>query len=141
MDYGMVTGNGHVQDAAARAIMGEQNPTRPHVVDLLEEQNKLLHDLLQTVSSAARPPREAIASLVPNGDYTLQDYGYNHISIFCATAATIIVKVPGLPAYSAPLEQGWTQIDLKYGVVLQSGDANTYPIIISHRDDAIGGAL
>lgn len=138
---GMIAGE--AAPVVRRTAMGEENPTRPNHIDLLEEQNKLLHDILKSVSAEANPPKESIANLFPVGQtgFGIQDNGFNHLSIFSATSIPVSIRVPGLPAYLGTLTQGWSQIDLSYGTSINSGDANTYPVLISYRDDAIGSAL
>ena len=127
-----------VQHGVSRVIAGEQNPTRPNVVDLLEEQNKILFDLLQSSSDGAQRANEHVEVFVPAGDYTLIDLGYNHISFFSAVAFPIIIKIAGLPPYTGTLKQGWTQVDLVFGAVISSGDTNRYAVLISYRDNAVG---
>ncbi len=124
-----------------RAVLGDQNPTRPGVVDLLEEQNKILFDLLQSSSDGAQRANEHIEVFSPAGDYTLMDLGYNHVSFFSAVAFPIVIKVPGLPAYAGMLKQGWTQVDLVFGAVIASGDTNRYPVLVSYRNNAVGVPL
>lgn len=127
----------HVSDAAKHGN-GRANP-----IDLLEEQNRLLHDILKTLSSSEHPADNHVANLMPDGQnaYSVRDSGYNHLSLFCATPFTILIRVPGLPAYSNNLKKGWSQLDLDPGVTMNSGDASTYPVIVSYRDDAIGVAI
>lgn len=138
---GMIAGHG--VSLARQVVEGEKNPTRPDIISLLEEQNRLLYDIVQAVNGNVHPAKNVTVTLFPTdyNDYIIQDYGYNHVSLFSAVSFQLVVKVPGLAAYKNTIPVGWSQIDLSYGAALSTGDSTTNPVIFSYRDDAIGSAL
>jgi hypothetical protein len=63
--------------------------------------------------------------------------GKPHFDIFFPAITAIRFDVDGVGTYTKNVGPGWVQCDVRGRIY--SGDANSHPVIISYRDEEIGG--
>lgn len=128
--------------------------------------NRDIHQLLGEMCDLLRVIARRSPELLPNENdsvpifpypqqWQVPEYDRPHFSIFlgsgvtgaagnytqAVTQARLYIEIPGVGTHIKTLNPGWNQLDLPPQTRLASADGNTYNVIVSFRDDAIGVAL
>lgn len=128
--------------------------------------NQDIHSVLGQMRDLLRIIARRNVELTPNENdpvpifpypqqFLVPDYNRPHFSLFlgsgvtgsagnytpATTNARFYIEIPGVGTHIKTLTPGWNLLDLPPQTRLASADGNTYNVIISFRDDALGTAL
>lgn len=87
--------------------------------------------------------------------WTLPEHDRKHVCMFIGSGATgtagnyapvlttvkLYFEIPVAGTHIKSMSIGWNQLDLPPGTLIYTADGNTYPVIVSFRDDPIGAAI